>query len=193
MRKRYLITLLVLSIPLAGCQIRLAPQLDPFYTAVLREFPTHEAALFGQGNYLVRQGRYREAVRYFRKLVSHFPRHEGGWISLGQCELELNRFRRAEAAFRQAEKLKRSLESQIGLANSLIFQGRIDEAKEVAVAIEQQMGPSAILYRLLGDIAFVEKNPRRAVDYYQKSLVSSPSQEDLRDRIADIEQHLTFK
>ncbi len=193
MRKRYLITLLALSIPLAGCQIRLAPQLDPFYTAVLREFPTHEAALFGQGNYLIRQGRYFEAVEYFRRLVSHFPEHEGGWISLGQCELELNQFRRAETAFRRAEGLERSLESQIGLANSLIFQGRVEEAREVATAIEQHMGASAILYRILGDIAFVEKNSRQAVDYYHKSLASSPNQKDLRDRITDIEQHLTFK
>ena len=176
---------------LSGCSLRLAPQLDPFYSAVLLEYPHHAEALYGQGNFLVRQGRYHEAIPYFEKLVRLDSGHYRARLVLGQCRLELNQFGKAETAFRSAITLNPCLEAHMGLANALVFQGKLERAKEMAGKIKSTHGESALLFRLLGDIAFMEQRLVEAVKYYKQSLSISSTQKGVQDRLRDLEEILT--
>jgi Flp pilus assembly protein TadD len=176
-----------------GCQFRLTPKTDPFYSAVLEQDPHHEMALYIQGEILLRKGLFQEAGPYFEKLIKLSPNKDTGWIGLGQCLLEMKRGRGAEIMFRKAMELHSSMKAQLGLITALMLSGNVNEAKKQAHEAETTYGVSAALLRVQGDLAFFEGDPERARQLYSQSLELNRSQPDLQDRVRDIEDYLTSR
>lgn len=176
---------------LCGCQLPFGPKTNPFYSAVLREYPNHTTVLFLQGEAFLLKGQFEAAEPYFEKLIQMQNDNPAAWLGLGQCRLELHRFGAAGEAFKRSLELRGSQEGHLGLASSMLLGGQIDAARTEADLIEKQYGMSAQLLRLRGDIALVAKMPQESRDYYRRSLSGNPNQPDLQDRLSDLEEYLT--
>lgn len=176
------------ALMLGSCNLKLAPSLDPFYTAVLTGFPQHEAASYGQGRHLLAQGRFKEAIPYFERSVKINAGFGEAWLSLGQCQLELNNFKAAESAFRKANEVLPNKEVRVGLIRALAFQGKFAEADTLI----DTLGDDRVLQlQLQGDAAFIKGDTKAATDLYGQSLRISPNQPHLQSRNAALQELLT--
>lgn len=175
----------------ASCHLRLAPQTDPFYQAVLDCDPKHPATVYAVGHSLMQQGRFDEATPFFQTLTKIEPDQPRGWLGMGQCALEQHRFKQACSAFAQALDLEPSPEAQIGLASALLLSGDTAGAQGQALQAKKKWGESATLFRLGGDIAYLLEHYEAAHEAYLQSLELNTRQPALRQRLQDLEDFLT--
>lgn len=183
--------LFVLLAPVAGCHLlQLRAHTDPFYDAVLQQSPDNQAALFAQGQYLIHQGRYKEALRYYERLKKVAPNQPDTWLGLGRCYFETHDFNKARQAFDRAEQLRPSQEALLGLGATAMMRGKLDEARRLSQQIVTQYGSSPALLNLEGDIAFISGDSAKALEYYRQSAAQSPGQADIEGRIRDLEAFL---
>lgn len=174
---------LIVAACLSGCQFGVTA--DPFYEAVLKTQPRNPGAVYLQGQYMYGQGQFGRAEAYFQRMTDVSPNDPAGWIGLGQTELELERPARAEKAFRRAISLggKPLPEAEYGLASALIFQDKLEAARNQIANIETARGVSGGTERLRGDLAFMARDYPEALRRYQQSLARAPNQPDLHRRI----------
>jgi len=176
---------------LGACSLQLKPNFNPFYLVVLQAQPNHAAALYGQGENLIRQGRYESALGYFESLTKAAPGEAKGWIRLGQCRYELHSFKSAKEAFKRAVELQPGQEAEFGLASATLMAGNPAEATALGERLKQKYGASAEYYHLEGDIHYLQDDWKGALTDYQQSLIMLPSQSDLQIRVKDLEEFLT--
>lgn len=174
----------------SGCNLQLKPVTDPFYEAVLTENPENPAALYAQGETLIRQGRFKDASRYFQRLVKAAPGESKAWFGWGRCLYELRQYKESQKAFSQALALHPSRAAYLGLASATLMSGQIEAARGLARQLEAQYGPSAALARLQGDIAFVTGDYPAALRAYRASYKKDPAQSGLQSKIRDLEDFL---
>ncbi|MCE5229898.1 tetratricopeptide repeat protein [bacterium] len=182
--------LILFALCLSGCKF--GATLDPFYQAVLRGQPRNPGAIYLQGQHLLTQGQYERAAAYFNRLTQVTPDDPAGWIGLGQAELELEHPRRAERAFRRALSIgnKPMPDAEFGLASALIFQGKLEPAREQIDKIEKERGVSASSLRLRGDWAFMARQYDQALHYFEQSLSQLGTQPDLQQRVEGLNKYL---
>lgn len=183
----------LLALAGTGCTLRLRPMADPFYEAMVRQNADNAAALYAQGQVLVRQGRFAEALPLLEKVTLADGTNPQAWLALGRCNLDLGRWQAARRAFERAGQLRPSAEASLGTGSALVFEGRLTEAQSVVERIRNEYGESAALYRLQGDLAYARREYDRSLELYRKSLSENHSQKDLRQRITDLEEFLTSR
>lgn len=183
--------MLILMFSLSACNLRLKPATDPFYSLVLDQNPDNQAALYGQGQNLIRQGRYEEALKYFDRLVKGAPGESKAWFDQGRCLFELHRFKEAKKAFERAIAIDPNREAYLALALATLMNGEIQPTRELAQIIEKEYGSTAALLRLRGDTAFVSGDFRAALRLYQESLRKNPNEQGVQDHIRDLQDFLT--
>jgi uncharacterized protein HemY len=181
---------MVLLVSFGGCNLRLKPNMNPFYDVVLKRYPDNKVALYGQSQHLERQGQFGEAAKYLQKMTRISPDNAQAWVGLGQAYLEQNKFMKAQKAFERALALKPSLEAYLGLGTAQLMNGQADQARQMAGQIEQKYGLSAELLRLRGDIELISANFAKAREMYRVSLDKQPNQQDLQERVRDIDEYL---
>lgn len=175
------------ALPLAGCSIKLfRGHSDPFYKTLLTVDQDNPAALFGQGRLLFSQRHYDEAEPLFERLTQVQPENATAWGLLGQARLELGHYSGAQSAFEREIAMAPNAAALAGLGESLLFQGKQDEAVAVAQRIKAQYGDGAGLARLLGDIAFVARRYADAARDYENSLKFDADQPLVRSRLRDL-------
>ncbi|MEN6627363.1 MAG: tetratricopeptide repeat protein [Candidatus Sumerlaeia bacterium] len=184
---------LIVAACLSGCQFGVTA--DPFYEAVLKTQPRNPGAVYLQGQHMYGQGQFSRAEAYFQRMTSVAPNDPAGWIGLGQTELELERPARAEKAFRRAIGLagKPLPEAEYGLASALVFQNKLEAAREQIDKIEKTRGVSGGTERLRGDLAFMARDYPEALRRYQQSLAQAPNQPDLHRRVQGLAKLLGAK
>ena len=172
----------------AGCTLRLKPQSDVFYDAILEAQPGNEFVLYAQGRNLLDQGQFAQARKAFADFTRQYPRRASGWAALGQCELGLKEYGSAESAFMKALAVESSLTCEAGLISALVFQGKIADAEVRIAEASGKYGENAVLMRLKGDLALFAENYKEAVDFYRRSLKINPNQADLKRRVEDLKR-----
>ena len=176
---------------LMGCHLRLSPQKDPFYQAVLDQYPQHPGALFITGQALIRQGRFEDAEPYFRRLIHQHPERMRYWLGWAQCLLEQKDYAAAEKALNQAIQIESSAEAFCGLGSIHMITGRLEDAREWGRRCESEFGASFMTARLQGDLFFIENHYTQALAAYEKSLTLQPEQPALIKRTQDLRDFLT--
>lgn len=187
---KHWLAILLIMLCASGCSLRLKPNTDPFYEAVLSRNPKNQAALYAQGRVLMRQGRYAEAESYFQRLAGIAPQDAGAWLGWGRCLFENRRFKASQAAFRKALELKQGKEAYLGLASATLMRGDAEQARELAREIEQKYGMSPVLLKVKGDIEFAAGNFTQALQYYRESGQQDASQPGIAGRVRDLEEFL---
>ena len=184
---KFIAIALLATFGLTGCSFHLfGPSKDTFYETVLDRFPDNRAALFGQGQVLLRNGQYQEALPYLKRLTRLEPDNQQVWLTLGRAYLEARDGLRAERAFRRAISIRPTMDGELGLGNALMLQGDLSAARSVADRIAASYGESAYLWRLRGDIAFMADDPAEAARAYNESLGLDPAQPSVQERLADL-------
>ena len=176
---------------LGACSLQLKPNFNPFYHVVLNAHPNHAAALYGQGENMIRQGRYESALGYFEKLTKVAPGEAKGWMRLGQCRYELHDFKSAKEAFNKSVELQPGQEAELGLASATLMAGNPAEAMALGERLKQKYGANAGYFHLEGDIHYLQEDWAKALANYQQSLKMLPGQPDLQIRVKDLEEFLT--
>lgn len=182
------ITLAPIAIALLciGCQFHLAPQQDPFYSALNAAQPDNEFSQFARGRNSINQGQFTDARDLFKQYTKAYPQRASGWAALGQCELELRNYTRAQNAYLRAQELAPTMAGEVGLISALIFQGNAGAARLRLDAATEKYGENSVFSRLKGDLELLSCNYDKATEYYRKSLTQNPGQPDLQRRLEDL-------
>lgn len=170
-------------------QVKVSP--DPFYSAVLQQDSTNQAALYAQGERFIRAGRFGDALKYFVRLTRLEPKSTRAWFSLGRCYYETHQYSKAREAFEKTRELQPTEASTLGLAAATLMNGDAARARELANESEQKYGASAPLLQVRGDIAYFSGEWSRALQLYRQSLEKNPNQPEIQGRVKDLEEYLT--
>jgi predicted Zn-dependent protease len=121
-----------------------------------------------------RSTRFQEPIRLLESATQFDPESAGSWLWLGRAQLQLGRHAEAEAAFRRAYALDRwSVVAGLGLADALIKQGVLGEAREVLAAMPRRLGAKAWIHKLEADIYAAEGKLPEAAESYTAALLNT--------------------
>ncbi len=163
----------------------------------VRESGRESAELFDQlASGLSKLGELDRADSVLRKGFESFPDDASLYIQRGMIDTQLRRFETAEKAFRRAIELGDSSKStQIMLANVLARLGRVTEAQEVRVEIENRdkiakqgdsitfeasyqktlRGLAVRFFKLGSQIALANRKPLKAEGWLLRTIAIAPN------------------
>lgn len=75
------------------------------------------------------------------------------------------------------------LAKNIAMSNNLINKKRYDEAERVLVTVSQDFPYVSVSYDLLGNIAYLRRDFRAAINYYEKSFQLNPENSETKTMI----------
>ncbi len=118
--------------------------------------------------------RNQEPVRLLESATQFDPDSAASWVWLGRAKMQAGEPAEAEAAFRRAYEIDRwSVVAALGLADSLIKQAVLDEAREVLGAIPRRLGAKPWIHKLEGDAYAAEGLMPEAAESYTAALLNS--------------------
>jgi len=115
--------------------------------------------------------RLHEPIRLLESATQFDPGSAASWVWLGRAKLRSGQHVEAETAFRRAYELDRwSVAAALGLTDSLIKQGILEEARDVLVAIPRRLGAKSWIHKLEGDLSAAEGKLPAAAQSYTAAL-----------------------
>lgn len=133
--------------------------------------------------------KYDESIRLLEAATRFDPRSAAAWTWLGRARLMAGHPVEAEHAFREAIKRRRRPGAALaGLAQALVGQGRLADARDVFGIVPRRGRLAALIERGYGDICFAEENYEAAWRHFHAALLLFPSGHAI---IAALEKELT--
>jgi predicted Zn-dependent protease len=124
--------------------------------------------------------KFEDSIRLLEAATRFNPASAIAWSWLGRARLQAGRHVEAEAAFREALRLKGgALAAAIGLAEALIAQRRLDEARAILRDVPRRRPVVPLLERACGDICFAERVYEEAARHYCAALMALPGGREL--------------
>lgn len=137
---------------------------------------------YNLGNSLRGANSFRNAIIQFCKAAKYEPKYlekSYWWGEIAGCFFLLNKFRWAERCYRKSIELgEKSIQSRFLLADSLLFQGKFEEAsKEFEIYLNETKVPfaQAVLKRWLADFLLAKfgntkRNPVKSQEFIEKAI-----------------------
>ena len=120
--------------------------------------------------------KYDESIRLLEAATRFDPRSAAAWTWLGRARLMAGHPIEAEQAFREAIKRRRRPGAALaGLAEALVAQGRLADARDVFGIVPRRGRLAALVERGYGDICFAEQNYEAAWGHFHAALLLFPS------------------
>lgn len=119
--------------------------------------------------------KYQNPIRMLEAATRFEPTNAGAWSWLGRARLQAGDLSEAETAFRSARRLKRgAVAASIGLAETLIAQGRVDEARAILDRTPKRGAAMPLVETAYGDICTTQQHHAEAARHYCAALMGIP-------------------
>lgn len=123
--------------------------------------------------------KFKDPIRLLEAATRFDPTNAGAWSWLGRARLQAGDIAEAEAAFRAACGLNaRALAASIGLAETLIAQGRLDEARAILDRTPRRRAALPLVESAYGDICAAKQHYAEASRHYCAALMGVPGGRD---------------
>lgn len=123
--------------------------------------------------------KFKDSIRLLEAATRFDPTNARAWSWLGRARLQAGDIAEAESAFRAACALKgRALTASIGLAETLITQGRLDEARAILDHAPKRGAAMPLIETAYGDICAAEQRHAEASRHYCAALMGVPGGRD---------------
>jgi tetratricopeptide (TPR) repeat protein len=160
-------------------------------SSILKVAPNEPAALNLLGTIRAKQGRLREAEKFFMRAVGGDNKYVGAHMNLAQLYTLMGQPKNTISELRAVLLLDpKNAEALDRLARLLLAQGEIDEGIKAIEQAEQSQPLSATLLVLLGDAYLKKGNAAKAEERYQLAL---EQQSDDTDAVLGLAQASQFK
>ncbi len=147
-------------------------------TSLLKPADPHPAFANDLGFVLMQQQQWKRAVAAFKQAISLDPRYERAFYNLGISYRKLNDLNAAESAYRSAVEINPYYnEAWFNLGLLLYSKNALDEAKQAFLQITENTRTSRFsrAFYQLGLISAQEGNDAEAIDFYDQSILLTPS------------------
>jgi len=141
----------------------------------------------GEGEALLAQQRFEEAVAVWERIVQAAPRSTQAHAHLGASYVRVGRFAEAEAALRKALEINAHAPVALQSLGDLCAQtGRLDEAIAAYQAANAAPIPNSQVPLKLGDVLVQSGQIEKAVEHYEASLERFPDFAELNVRAGEL-------
>lgn len=128
---------------------------------------------------LAQQGRHQEALGIYRQIAAANPRDHQARLGIARLHLAMGHPELAEPVFRSVLLEDRpNLEAMLGVGNSLVELGRIDEALIELDKASKAAPANADVLAALGRAHLKAHHTTLAVSYLQQAVTTSPTPEN---------------
>lgn len=118
-------------------------QAQQHFGRIVQREPDNPRAWLGMGLAALYRGEHQAAIAAFETALKYTPGHAGTMVTLGWARIAQRDLRGAEQTFREAIVANRAFgEAHGGLAVTLVYQGRLHEARR-RTAIAQRLDPQS--------------------------------------------------
>ncbi|GAB4319920.1 MAG: hypothetical protein Kow0059_14090 [Candidatus Sumerlaeia bacterium] len=145
---------------------------------------------FFTGREDLRQGEFKNALEHFRRAARLQPDFYEARLGEGHALMELRRYRAARRAYEAARRLRDTPEVRLYQARAALFEGRLDEASELAESARRGHPQPAQVLETLGAIAYRRGRLDEAGRLWGEALKLDPSRESLNALKRDLDQYL---
>ena len=112
------------------------------FRRMVERFPNNPRGWLGRGLVNLYKQDPKSGIRDLQQASKLMPTNAGTLVALGWAYIADHDFRLAETTFRKAVEVDHNFaEAQGGLASALVFQGRVDESKEL-IKIATRLNPA---------------------------------------------------
>lgn len=147
--------------------------------------PTDPDALNLYGSTLLQTGNAVGALSFLQRAVQQRRNNPALIGNLAQTYFSLGRYAEAHDAFRKAVRLDpRALPFQLGAANSLAMQGKLEAAEEQLERLSGRHPQSALVFFNLGNVQRDLQLPEKSLVSYRQAIALDPQQVDARNSLA---------
>jgi cellulose synthase operon protein C len=143
----------------------------PLLQEALSGTPDNQELLDLLGTSFLRMNDRAKAIEAYEKLLNLNPKSAATHYRLGEIRLQSKDDTAAMQSFKRAAELQPTApEPKIAIATILVRQGKINEAKQIAIELKKDLPDSAIGLALEGDLATVNNQHLEAAAAYRKAL-----------------------
>jgi putative PEP-CTERM system TPR-repeat lipoprotein len=145
----------------------------PVLQDALNANPDRQDLLDLLGTTFMRLNDRSQAMETYEKLLRLNPKSAATHYRVGELRLQLKDENAAIQSFRKSAELQPlAPEPKIAIATVLVRQGKIDEAKKIALELKKELPASAAGLGLEGDLAIVANKPLEAAAAFKKALAT---------------------
>ena len=143
----------------------------PVLQQALAKHPDDRQLLDALGSAYLATDERQQAISAFEQLVRTDPKSPAVHVRMGEVKAALGDTAGATASFRQAAELDpKAIPPRIGIAAMLLKEGRKDEARGVAAALQKELPNSPAGLALEGDLLAADGRWGDAAGSYRKAL-----------------------
>jgi len=131
---------------------------------------------YRQAGGLIRSGQLEEAAAELRRIVFNHPDFADARASLGSCQLLMGDVVNAEQSFIAALQMDPAQTNALfGLANLLLSQSRIDEARQLAEHLLRHLPENASAHALFAETILDDPQPANPIAAFRRALDRDPA------------------
>lgn len=133
------------------------------------------------GNFLCYNGRFKEAVVCFSKILEVDENHVFGYINRGNAYLQMEQYDEAEKDFQKAmESDEDKIEVYINYGNLLLETQKYPDAEDMYRKANQIDPRNPKVCVGMGNVLYNQKKYNKAMEYYEKAIRYDSEKENLR-------------
>lgn len=170
---------------------------EDWYRRGIERFPTLWRAHRLLATLLFKQGRNREAIPIFKKVVSLSPNSASSYVDLGAANFMIGNFDGALEAWEQAQSFEETVLGRSNTGTAYFFLSRFDEAKQMYQRATELSPRDFRLWGQLGDVnrllldkMSADEAYGRAVELAKDALNVNPRNATARGQLAAFLAHL---
>lgn len=151
---------------------------------ILRSSPGHPIATFALASMHLASGKNEAALAILETAAKHKSDNAQIWSLLGRVRLQMKQYEEAEAAYREAARLRpHSITNSLQFVAALIPQGKTKEAADLLQRMPRRGWLAPAVQKAYGDLYLAQGDEREAVESYRAALLASPGGEEAVARI----------
>ena len=143
---------------------------EDWYRRGIERFPTFWRAHRLLGTLLFNQGRNREAIPIFKKVVSLSPNSASSYVDLGAANFMIANFDEALEAWEKAQSFEETVLGRSNTGTAYFFLSRFDEAKQMYQRATELSPRDFRLWGQLGDVNRLLLDNRSADEAYGRAV-----------------------
>jgi len=147
------------------------------YEHVLRLDPRNVLARFRLAGLYRERGDHTKAAQEYATVLEHDPQFVQAYIGKGDVAMAQGLYEQAASWYREALELQPGSRTiEVRLAEALVHEGLLDEARPLLEALIDEEADSVVL-TLMGDLLMAEGDPEGALERYETVFRRSPTAE----------------
>lgn len=165
-----------------------------FYSDAAAINPKNIHALFESGKINLREKRYTDAVKDFKKAVEEDDKFLEAWYGLGNAYFLIDDFRNSKKAYEKCLKIEpKYANATIAIGRIYLREEELDIAERYFINAISQTKENYYPFEALGDIEYMRINYSKALEYWDEAIKIAPEKNEIKEKCISLKDYMKYR